>query len=399
MMFGRVAASWVVVVAGAVVSGCASVSPVTKSADAPDPGYFLSCKQKWQLVSRGQMEDSHKNVYDVLIIPGYVGPARKAKEETLDAADVLGSYIRSDMYLRLADNSVDAFDWAFNDCLVDYAVQGTGNAWCEAFAHAGEVTERRAFGWWLAYPWAFARETVGTAVRVPLGLTGAALGTVWGAVAVPGYFLARPAVESSVVFSFKAVAQMAILSAWNTVVAPPAALVGQKPSPSRVDGYWVNLKRASPTVEQTLMPGTLDYNKDVQALIQWGWRVWERTSPLETRDHDLRAKSEQETKAIQKQLDTALAELDQERQRALSALASEPDMREVLQRLRARGFNMNMLGEMQRDFAEQMSCLGMTNGTQRDPVLKSIRLYPPTNFWDNQPSGVGTAPATTPKTP
>lgn len=394
MMPDRVCASWLVMLAGVVMSGCASVSPVTKSADAPDPGYFLSCRQKWQLVSRGTMEDSYKNLYDVWLIPGYVDPARKAGENAIDAADCLADYIRADTYLSLADKSVDAFDWAFNDCIVDLAIKGTGYGWRDALDHAGEVTERRAFGWWLAYPWALTRETVCTAVRVPLGLTGAALGTVCGAVAVPGYFLARPAVASTFIFSFGAVARPAVLSAWNTAVAPPAAMLGQKPSPSRVDGYWVKVQLMRPLGDQPLQPALVEYNKDVQALIRWGQRGLEVTRPFGPRGTDLRAKAEEEKTATQKRLNTALAELNQEQERAISALASEPDMCEVLQHLRVHGYNQGKLNDMSRDFSEQMKLVGMTNGPSSGDLLEYLRQHSPTNYWDNPPPGGGPAPKT-----
>jgi len=212
--------------------------------DAPqtsshDPGYFLSWEQKGQLIWRGRMQDSAGSWYDIWIVPGYVDPARQCRVNTRKAGDDFSEYLHKKKYLDLAEASGDAFDWAYDDCLMDFAVRGSKKVWSESWSAAGKRTRQRVFGWWLAYPWAVLESTVSTVVRVPLGAAGTVLGSAWGGAVVPVYYGVNSTVKGTLRFGVRAVALPAAGCLWNTAAGPVMALAGQKPALSRVDGFWV----------------------------------------------------------------------------------------------------------------------------------------------------------------
>ena len=58
---------------------------------------------------------------------------------------------------------------------------------------------------------------------------------------MPGYHLVDSTVRAAWHLGVDTVAIPAAGYAWNTAVAPPMALVGQKPAPQRADGFWVRM--------------------------------------------------------------------------------------------------------------------------------------------------------------
>lgn len=226
-----------------VSSGCATHRPSRSAHQAPDypadPGYFLTMKQKGQLIGKGRVQDSQDGWYNIWICPGYTEPFRDAGEGWGKSGETLAKYVQRNHYSSLADDSGDAFDWAIDDCLMDFTVEGTPKAWSRYFGRANERAGQRVFGWWMAHPWALMQSGVDTVVRVPLGLTGAVLGTAWGGIVVPVKYAVEPAIKATWYAVADGVALPGVACAWNTVIAPPMALVGEKPAPERVDGFWV----------------------------------------------------------------------------------------------------------------------------------------------------------------
>jgi len=212
---------------------------VALSVGADDQPYFLSMKQKGQLIWSGRIETAPDEVYDIRIVPGYKYPARYSWEHLKDAGGNLGEYFQSDKYEDLWDQGGDCIGWAFEDCLRDFTLKGSGRAWKKYFGKARRHVRKRVFGWWLAYPWALLQSSVDNVVRIPAGLLGTVGGTVSGLAVVPAWHLADSAVKATWNIGVGSVVLPASGLAWNTVAAPPLALLGQRPAPERVDGFWV----------------------------------------------------------------------------------------------------------------------------------------------------------------
>jgi hypothetical protein len=207
------------------------------SVRADDPGYFLSFQQKKQLMALGRIKDSAGTWYDVWICPGYVPPGRYARDSFKQAGSDFAEYFEANKYRSLKSGSAACFDWALHDCGMGFTIKGIPRAWGDHFAAATERTELRVFGWWLAYPWAFMESTVETAFRGALGAAGTAGGIASGLVIVPGYHALDSAVAGMWNLSVNTIIVPTVGNTWNTVVSPPLALIGQKPSASRVDGF------------------------------------------------------------------------------------------------------------------------------------------------------------------
>jgi hypothetical protein len=274
------------------------------TSNAEDEGYFLSLKQKGQLITRGRIQDADGNWYDIMICPGYIQPIDYSKKNLKQAGNNLTEYFTSKPYKSIKKHSSDAYEWAFEDCLQEYVWEGTGKAWKKNFSAAKKRVDRRVFGWWLSYPWAVMQSSVDNVVRIPAGLTGTALGTVWGTAVVPAGTLAAPAVEATWNGGVEGVALPASGLIWNTAASPAMALVGQTPAPERVDGFWVrNVSSGS-----TYNPKTEDF----EALLQWGTLLRDELADYQT-----------QRTVVNATLNTRLDELREEQARAQDAAAQQ----------------------------------------------------------------------------
>jgi len=222
----------------AVLLSCSAMVAVQAG---EDEGYFLPFRQKGQLIWRGRVEGDDGTWYDIRIVPGYTYPARYGWRNLKQAGGNLGEYFGKKKYSDMWDTTTDCFEWAYADCLTDFAVKGSGRAWKKYFGGARKRIRKRVFGWWMSYPWAFMQSTVDNVVRIPVGLLGTAAGTVWGGAVVPGYHLVNSGVKAVWNGGVEGVALPVAGAAWNTVSAPPLSLVGQRPSRERVDGFWVSV--------------------------------------------------------------------------------------------------------------------------------------------------------------
>lgn len=320
------------------LSGCATMPPGQRDSNMADSGYFLSLKQKGQLIGSGRIQDKQGCWYDVWIVPGYVDPAQRSKKYLQRTGSDFAEYVQPEKYRDLAEASGSAFVWAYDDWLVDFTVKGLPRAWDCYWSAANRRTRQRTFGWWLAYPWAFLESTVDTAVRVPVGLAGTALCTVGGVAIVPGYYALNSAAKGTWHFGVDAVLFPAVACTWNTVVAPPMAMVGQKPSPARVDGFWVRQLgktdvRAISAAETPVTP------KDVEALAVWGCLLLTASQPYEDRRQDLRKQTQAEHEAINRKAQQAKADIQNAEKEAVRAMVDDPLPQETLDYLRSRSFD------------------------------------------------------------
>ena len=277
-------------------------------AKADDPGYFLSWQQKKDLLRLGRIQDSAGTWYDVWICPGYTPPTCYARDHVRKAGVNFHEYIEANKYHSLKEASKACFNWAFEECGLGFTVKGIPRAWGRHFSVAHERTQRRVFGWWMAYPWAFMESTVESTFRGALGTVGTVGGTVSGVAIVPAYHALDSAVAGVWNLSVNGVIIPSVGITWNTVVSPPLALVGQKPSESRVDGFWVTI------VSSGAEPGMLKLAPgEIELLGQWGLLLLKETQPFaEQRDQLGKEAGEKET---QLRREIRELQLDTERQR------------------------------------------------------------------------------------
>ena len=280
---------------------------LTSFASANDPGYFLSWRQKKELLCLGRIQDSAGVWYDIWICPGYVPPAGYAREHLREAGADFHEYIEANKYQSLKAGSKACFNWALEECGLGFTVKGIPRAWGRHFTVAHERTRRRVFGWWMAYPWAFMESSVETAFRGVLGAAGTAGGVAGGLAVVPVYHALDSAVAGVWNLGVNTIIVPAVGVSWNTVVGPPLALIGQKPAESRVDGFWVTI------VPSGRAPATRNLSQEeIKLLGQWGLLLLKEAGP-----------STEKLKAFEK----STAEQELKLRQALRELSADADRR------------------------------------------------------------------------
>lgn len=213
--------------------------------------YFLDAAQKGELIARGEITGRDSARYNVWIVPGYVGPGQDVADGWRAAGEDLGDYGDGDFYRRIGRHSRDGFRFGHRDLLRDFALEGTGRTWRESFTTAQGRVDKRVFGWWFAYPWALIEATGVSALRLGIGVPGgiavsAGSVTLWP-VAEATFPLWRAGYHAGV----QGTALPLVAASWNTVVAPPLALLGEQPSPERADGFW--MKRMDPLASDAVL--------------------------------------------------------------------------------------------------------------------------------------------------
>ncbi|MBN2091593.1 hypothetical protein JW964_18410 [candidate division KSB1 bacterium] len=202
-------------------------------------GYFLSCRQKGQLVWLGRIHGADDYWYNVRLVPGYVEPSRYGFRYLKRTGRDLGEYFGAEKYRNLAEHAGDAYEWAFKESLWKFTIKGTPRAWKKYFIKAHERQQKHVFGWWLGYPWALFQSVVDNTFRIPSGVIGTASGITWGTAFVPGFYMTNSLLKASWHLPVQTILIPVSGYAWNTVVAPPLAIFGQKPTAERADGFWV----------------------------------------------------------------------------------------------------------------------------------------------------------------
>jgi hypothetical protein len=310
-----------------------AAAPLAMAADGLDEGYFLAMAQKGHLIWNGRIQDGRGDWYDVWVVPGYVAPSRIAREGLHDTGADFGEYFAAEKYRDLADDSGDAYRWAFKDALYDFTLKGTPRAWGKHFAAAQNRCEQRVFGWWFAYPWAFFTSVTDNVFRIPAGLAGIALGTVWGTAVVPTWYLTNSTAKGLWHSSTSIILVPVAGYAWNTVIAPPLSLLGQKPAPSRVDGFWV--RRLSDAELQQAEAATVPLQEEDYARIEaWGRLLQSETQPYHERMAAIDAKANAAILATNKQREEQLKTTRAEAHRQVKLLLQQTQQQELVTQLR-----------------------------------------------------------------
>lgn len=353
--------------------------------ETSEKGYFLSLKQKGQLLGRGRIQDTADNWYDIYICPGYTYPVQYGKKNLKQAGRNLKEYVQKKKYKKIRRHSGDAFDWAFKDCLYEYVWKGTGKEWNKNFSAAKKRTKKRIFGWWLSYPWAIMESSIDNIVRIPVGLTGTVLGTLWGGAVVPVAGMTDSAIKGAWNGGVEGLALPATGLAWNTAISPPLALFGQKPAKKRVDGFWVRSVSSGKNYHPS--------EKELSALIAWGTLLQRELSIYKEQRDTLSKNTSAQMKALyeeQKQLRQAESTersriTRQERARAEELLSSSEIQDQKWSSLDVKE-NLNAI----RRQLEKQSAL---SNAEQSELLRLLRKYPP-NY--PQTSKERTAPKTDP---
>jgi hypothetical protein len=359
-------------------SGCSTTPSGTDNSKVADEGYFLSWEQKGQLLGSGRIKDADGIWYDVWVVPGYNQSTDATIKYLKRTGSDFGEYFGSKKYSDLADTSWDMYCFGYDDCLYDFTIKGLPKAWGKYWSTAEERTSKRVFGWWFAYPWALMESTVDPVVRIPLGLGGTALGTVLGTVVVPGYYAVDSAVVGTWHFTVNTVFLPTVACTWNTIIAPPMSLVGQKPSPTRTDGFWVKQIDDPSIAEQPIMP------KDVETLAAWGRLLLSASQPFEVQRQSLQKQTQVEHDAINKKTEQSQATIRRKEKESFRAISEDPAQKETLDYLRSRSFDSRRTLKAAGDVRRHLEAQKELSPEEINRIMSLLTRYSPSST-TNQP--------------
>lgn len=272
-------------------------------------GYFLSCKQKGQLVWLGRLHGTDNYWYNVRIVPGYVEPSRYGFRYLKRTGRDLGEYFGKEKYRNLTEHSSDAYEWAFKETLWKFTLKGTPRAWKKYFVKAHERQQKHVFGWWLGYPWALFQSVVDNTFRIPSGLIGTVAGITWGTAVVPGFYMTNSLFKALWHLPVQTVLVPISGYAWNTMVAPPLAVFGQQPTAERADGFWVQRMsdkelRLAQLSHEPLTP------KEVRQLADWTQFLLDEFQPYMDESRRIDTETEEQIKKIRESTTTKKRQIE-----------------------------------------------------------------------------------------
>ena len=197
-----------------------------------------------------------------------------------------------------------------------------------------------------------------------------------GAVAVPGFYAVNSAVEGIWYGTVDAVVLPTAAAAWNTLIAPPLAFLGQKPAPSRADGFWMKQLGTDAAAGGKAWQGAITA-KDIEALAAWGERLVAVTQPYEARRQALQEQVQAEHEAVNRRSREAQAAIRAEQDAAIGAMAPDAAGQAVADYLRQRGFDAahtsGAIGEVRQHLRQRKD---LSPGTIQQ-ILDALTCYPP----------------------
>ena len=271
----------------------------------PAEGYFLTATQKKDLLLSGQMSDNEGRLYDVWIVPGYEVPLRDGRRGWHDAGDSLADYGRAKFYGDIGKASRDTWRHGTSDTLKEFALRGTKLAWEEDMGLARQRTEKRVFGWWLAYPWGVFEAITQSFVRLGGGIPAGLAISASAYTVVPVVHFGAPVPKSALYAAGPGFIAPLAAVGWNTVIAPPLALLGEQPAPERADGFWMTM--VSPTAEPAA-----GMDEAVAAATAWrdGLVQAAPADSLEASFRSLDAERDTRTRELQAQIDAVDCDIE-----------------------------------------------------------------------------------------
>jgi hypothetical protein len=360
-----------------ILFGCLFMTPPLpgRAQSEPDEGYFLSLKQKGQLIWYGEISDDKGNWYNIRICPGYVPPTRIAEKAFRASGRQMAEYVHIKKYRNARRNLHDIFEWTVRDCLWEFTIEGTPKAWGRYFANADRFAERRVFGWWMVYPWAFFQSTVNTAYRVPVGIIGTTGGAVIGGVGVPAWHALDNVTVSMFIVGFKGALLPASGYSWNTIISPPLALFGQKPAESRVDGFWVqrstSMERESKNFEDEHFS-----EKELESIGVWGKLLMDRIQPFAD-ERDLVEKEKIITvQRLNEEAEKKKQELFHQEKQAYQRLLASPEAVSLVDRFGGK-YSQSRFKSSRSQVVDYINGQGFT-ADQLGTIIRLLLEYPPT---------------------
>ncbi len=346
---------------------------------APNPahsdGYFLSCQQKGQLVWLGRIQGADEYWYNVRIVPGYVEPSRYGFRYLKRTGRDLGEYLGAEKYHNLADHAGDAYEWAFKESLWKFTLKGTPRAWKKYFVKAHARQKKHVFGWWLGYPWAFFQSVVDNTFRIPSGLIGMATGVTWGTVFVPGFYMTNSLFKASWHLPVQTVLVPVSGYAWNTVVAPPLALLGQKPTAERADGFWV--QRLS---DQELRLAQVSHEplttKEIHELADWTQFLLNEFHSYMAESKQIDAETEEQIKKIREAAVTQKRQIESKQMEYLQALLNDSTQHEKIPALQTIHLDSVQILKHANAIIRQLRHRKSYTGQEIKEIYELIKKYP-----------------------
>ncbi|WP_005033948.1 hypothetical protein [Holophaga foetida] len=351
---------------------------VTVIAQAPVAGPvgvdqgWATWTQRADMLWRGQMEDSQGRSYNIRILPGYVAPWRYGTQGWSDAASNLGEYGQARTWRKLGRDSRSCFKWGWEDSLWEFGIEGSGKAWSRNFEMAKRRVQRKTFGWPLAYPWATVSASFETLIRVPLGAAGAVVGTAAGAVVVPAFQVASPSIKAVYHAGIDGVLLPVSGWAWQTMAAPPAALLASAPTPSRADGVWMKVveprrETAAPVAAE--LPRLSDASMDILA------RYALEAAHHDAREAEAHRLEQDELKAVRTRHAEARRQLQESRSEALLAWSREPDNQKALLALLQEGGDAASIRAQREALAQRLTAMNLSEA-QAMEILRVLVRHP-----------------------
>lgn len=342
---------------GENVTVVAQSAPPVKTGE--DSGW-ASWTQRGGLLWRGEMDDSQGRHYNVRILPGYVAPWNMAVEGWQSAGTDMQEYGQARMWKRIGRQSKETFKWSWKDCFWEFGLKGSGKAWSEGFEAARRRTERKTFGWPLAYPWAVISSAFETLIRVPVATVGAVGGTAVAGIIVPAGNLVWPAGKATYHAGVEGLVFPVAGWTWQTIAAPPTALFASAPTPSRADGLWMTMETPhvaspSPAPQGLLaMPPLSAPGVDVLA------RYAQQASSLDQEERQMRQRDMDELNALRARQAEAMKGFREAREKKLKAWAEDPQNQQALQAVLAEGADGTAIRNSRAQLERRLMELGLS---------------------------------------
>ena len=200
--------------------------------------YFMNSKQKIELLKYGRVT-IEQELFNILICPGYLPPIESSFKNYKQSKTNLGEYFHQKKYTDCKKNMKKSYKFAFKECLKEFTVEGAGKSWRKKFSKANIRVDKKVVGYLFAYPWALFTSVVDNVVRIPIGISGVAVGTTWATIIVPAHYSTNSLIKATWNFTFEGTFIPATQLVWNTGVTLPIALFSQRPSTERSDNFWV----------------------------------------------------------------------------------------------------------------------------------------------------------------
>lgn len=247
--------------------------------------------------------------------------------------------------------SNNTWHYGHKTILNKYTFTGTKNAWQSDMATASQRTQKRVFGWWLAYPWGVFEASVESVLRVATGLPVGVAVAASAYTVVPVITFVWPSVESVGYATIEGTAYPVVAASWNTVIAPPLALLGQQPAPQRADGFWM---------KQVDDPNLQDL---ADVVIKWQRQLLIDIPPQETLiTKDKKAQIQQlyqEIRLLEQQVqrDEKTQQSQQTNQLLLNAQQQKPQLEAELQ---SKGLSLAMMARNRQAIKAKLSNLNLS---------------------------------------